>query len=314
MAWIESHQELRQHPKTKRLARNLGVTIPAAIGHLHLLWWWAVDYAPDGDLTKYEDWEIADAICFETDEPSKVRKALVDSGFLDESEDGLSIHKWSEYAGRTIEQRKNARDRQKKHRDQKNQDVVTGKNETCQSQECNAPVTETSQECNTPVTPLHNITEHNITEHSNTEQDTTGTPPLPPSQGDEGGKPPEKPSKPKPTLSGVQEQRFNEFWEIYPEKQGKGDARKSWTKIKPDEKLFEKIMSAVRESLDRNERWARGYIPNPSTWLNQSRWEDSLPIARSPNNAPHTARGPTGTDAVKDYLLGVMKGGQNDGH
>ena len=52
MAWIESHQELRHHYKTKRLARELKVTVAAAIGHLHCLWWWAIDFAPDGDLSK----------------------------------------------------------------------------------------------------------------------------------------------------------------------------------------------------------------------------------------------------------------------
>ena len=38
-----------------KLARRLGVSLPAAIGHLHLLWWWAMDYAQDGDLTRWQD-------------------------------------------------------------------------------------------------------------------------------------------------------------------------------------------------------------------------------------------------------------------
>src|SRR5687767_5633894 len=53
MAWIESHQEIARHPKTRKLARLLGGSVPTAIGHLHLLWWWAVDYAEDGWLGKY---------------------------------------------------------------------------------------------------------------------------------------------------------------------------------------------------------------------------------------------------------------------
>ena len=32
MAWIELHQALVAHPKTKRLARRLGVNLPTAIG------------------------------------------------------------------------------------------------------------------------------------------------------------------------------------------------------------------------------------------------------------------------------------------
>ena len=48
--WIKSYQDLGRHPKTSRLARTLGISRPAAIGHWHLLWWWALDYAKDGDL------------------------------------------------------------------------------------------------------------------------------------------------------------------------------------------------------------------------------------------------------------------------
>jgi hypothetical protein len=61
MAWLESHQDLRDHPKTARLRRRLGVSLPAAIGHLHLLWWWALTYADDGDLSGYDPDVIADA-------------------------------------------------------------------------------------------------------------------------------------------------------------------------------------------------------------------------------------------------------------
>lgn len=75
--------------------------------------------------------------------------------------------------------------------------------------------------------------------------------------------------------------RFDEFWMKYPKKVGKGDARKSWKRIKPDKDLFSKIM----ESLDKAkncDQWKREkgrFIPNPSTWLNQERWEDEVSIS-----------------------------------
>ncbi|GIM48438.1 hypothetical protein DNHGIG_39870 [Collibacillus ludicampi] len=52
MAWLKSHQEIARHPKTKRLAKALDISLPTAIGHLHLLWWWAMDFAKNGDLSK----------------------------------------------------------------------------------------------------------------------------------------------------------------------------------------------------------------------------------------------------------------------
>ena len=45
MAWIESHQELWRHPKTKKLARLLGVSVPTVVGHLHGIWYWALDFS-----------------------------------------------------------------------------------------------------------------------------------------------------------------------------------------------------------------------------------------------------------------------------
>ncbi len=76
----------------------------------------------------------------------------------------------------------------------------------------------------------------------------------------------------------VQEQRFRGFWRSYPRKQGKGAAEKAWEKIRPDGKMFEKILSAI-DAAKRSMQWRRDngqYIPNPATWLNQRRWEDEL--------------------------------------
>lgn len=115
MAWIESHQELGRHPKTRRLARMLGISLPAAVGHLHYLWWWAMDFAEDGDLSGYDSYEIAEAAMWEGD-PDEIVDALVHARFLDRTGDGgLVLHDWDEYAGRLIERR--ARDRERKRRE-----------------------------------------------------------------------------------------------------------------------------------------------------------------------------------------------------
>lgn len=105
MAWIESHQELARHPKTKRLARAAGISIPAAIGHLHLLWWWALDYAQDGDLGGYTDEDIADAMEWNDTDASILIKSLESAGFIDRDGETFHIHDWHNYAGRLIEQR-----------------------------------------------------------------------------------------------------------------------------------------------------------------------------------------------------------------
>lgn len=115
MAWIESHQELIRHPKTKKLSRLLGVSLPTAIGHLHFFWYWALDYAPNGDLSRYDSNDIADACGWEG-ETNKLIDALTESGFVDQENYGLQIHDWDEYAGRLIEKREQNRERKKKSR------------------------------------------------------------------------------------------------------------------------------------------------------------------------------------------------------
>lgn len=116
MPWIESHTSLRHHPKVGRLARKLSIPSPAAIGLLHCLWHWAVEYAPDGDLSKFNSDEIADAAMFcaweydVTADSSTFVKALVDSGWLDESEHSLTLHDWWEYAGQLMDARRQAQE------------------------------------------------------------------------------------------------------------------------------------------------------------------------------------------------------------
>jgi DnaD/phage-associated family protein len=115
MAWIESHQGLARHIKTKRLARRLGVTIPAAIGHLHLLWWWAMDNIIDGDLSSVDCEDIAEEMLW-NDDPQMLMDALVYSGFVDNTEKGLFIHDWHDYVGRLLEKRKKETERKREYR------------------------------------------------------------------------------------------------------------------------------------------------------------------------------------------------------
>lgn len=126
MAFLESHQELRDHPKTKKAARLLGIGVPQFIGHIHLLWWWAYDYADDGDLSGYDNVEIAEAAMWEGD-PAHFVQSLGECGrpgtpgFLeiDEPEKGvvtIRIHDWDEYIGKIIKKRKADADRKRSAR------------------------------------------------------------------------------------------------------------------------------------------------------------------------------------------------------
>ncbi|MFK5948820.1 MAG: hypothetical protein QM500_08650 [Methylococcales bacterium] len=70
----------------------------------------------------------------------------------------------------------------------------------------------------------------------------------------------------------IKEKMFNQFWNVWPKKVGKEPAMKSFFKLHHDEILYAKILKSVKsQSLT----WTDPqYIPNPSTWLNQKRWDD----------------------------------------
>lgn len=114
MPWIESHQTLREHPKTYALMDALGIQKAQAIGHLHLLWWWCLDYAPDGRFARNDNKKIARAAGY-MGEASKFTQAMIDSGFMEivpdpgqgggdgvggRGEGGgvVQVHDWGEYA------------------------------------------------------------------------------------------------------------------------------------------------------------------------------------------------------------------------
>ena len=119
MSWIFSHQELREHPKLKRFAYLLGVNRREAIGMLHCLWWWALDYAPDGDLSEYTALEIAEACDWPGEDPNALIDALVNcrvrgsAGFLERDGRSLVIHDWEEYGGRLNDRREAEKQRKR---------------------------------------------------------------------------------------------------------------------------------------------------------------------------------------------------------
>lgn len=74
---------------------------------------------------------------------------------------------------------------------------------------------------------------------------------------------------------------FSKFWDSYPAKKAKKPAEVAWGRLNPDSTLLSRIMAAL-EAQKRTDQWQRGIIPNPSTWINQRRWEDETGISIAP--------------------------------
>lgn len=253
MAWIESHQEVGRHPKTKKLARLLGVNLPTAVGHLHYFWWWALDFAQDGLLTKYDADDIADAMQWDGD-PNTLLDAMISAGYIDDTDEGLAIHDWAEYAGKLLERR--AKDRARKRAAAEAAGVPqpirrksAGKDEEYDETPSASFVT------NQPTVP-------NQPKQTNSDQ-------------------PDRTDSTTPTELPLVERRFADFWAAYPKKVGKAACLKAWKKLKPDTELFDRIMATLSQQ-KASEQWSREggrFIPNPLTWINQGRWDDEAPEA-----------------------------------
>lgn len=122
MAWIESHQSLLKHRKTMRMVVLLAVDRFKLIGHLHALWWWALDNVPmDGDLGDLTDEEIAMGAEWDGD-AAAFAAALTAAGFINVREDTRVLHDWYDYAGKLLGKRQ--RDRERKHPPEPSADIA----------------------------------------------------------------------------------------------------------------------------------------------------------------------------------------------
>lgn len=74
---------------------------------------------------------------------------------------------------------------------------------------------------------------------------------------------------------------FDDFWKVYPRHVAKQNAQRSWKSLKPNDELVKRIVADVNRRLE--SEW-RGkdmqYIPHPSTYLNQRRWEDETEVKK----------------------------------
>lgn len=74
---------------------------------------------------------------------------------------------------------------------------------------------------------------------------------------------------------------FEKFWESYPRKAAKQAARKAFDKLHVDEVLLNAMLDAL-DWQKQTPNWKKDngqFVPYPSTWLNNHRWEDEKPDA-----------------------------------
>jgi DnaD/phage-associated family protein len=163
MKWIEVDSGLINHPKIINLSGILHIKRSESVGIMVMLWCWSSQYAPDGDLSKYNAQTICSIIDCADREPLEVISALKSSGFLN---DDMNLHNWAERQKYLLdyEEKKKVqtRERVRKHRENKSKDVTRYSNASnvLPVTECNAvtPYTDTVTYTNNTVSVNSNST------------------------------------------------------------------------------------------------------------------------------------------------------------
>jgi len=274
VAWIESHQELANHPKLVRFARLLDVHRTYAIGLLHRLWWWALDHAEDGDLSQFDAADLADACGWEGDAETLV-KALREcgpgnrAGFVEEVEGRWMLHDWWEYAGKLVARRRADRDRKRSERTPRPA----------------VPLEVDGVSAGRPADGAQSpyVTEQNRTEPSDA-RDATRHLSAVSGPG----------SSATPTLSAD----FDAWWETYPRKVAKQAASTAYAKARKTA-TAEALTEGLQRSIAQWQREQRTIDKHPhaSTWLNQERWNDDY--GSPPSTDDRYWIGPNGQRVLK---------------
>lgn len=72
---------------------------------------------------------------------------------------------------------------------------------------------------------------------------------------------------------------FARFWDAYPKRLSKKEARKTWLKLNPPSALVDRMVDALAWQVPTyrwdGDKW--DYAPYPASWLNGERWTDSPP-------------------------------------
>lgn len=201
MAWIQIHQQLKDHRKVLAAADELDIEPAHMLGLLISFWLWAIDNAPDGSLAGISDRMIARAAQWDKD-PEEFVAALTSASLLDVTEDGvLEIHDWSEYTGKLIEQRENEKNRSRARRaaaKSNDRRTTAGQSEDASKSDQKKTAGRVDQ-----------------TRVDQSRPENKGDTPITPA------------AEKQPS---AQERRFAEFWAAYPKKVGKKAAQKAWEK------------------------------------------------------------------------------------
>lgn len=242
MAWISVHEQVIGG-KLRNLAKEIGCSQNEALGLLIRLWLWGINNAnKEGFIVGADKADVADILNIGIDKryaPDVVVEAMINTGWIDIA-NGLYIHDWEEwqeqwYKAIGLRERDAARKREERKRSRLQNDA-------------GRRIDAISQEPEPAAAPLPAVEDSPI---------------------------PENPEKPKRTAAEERTPAFEEFWKVYPRKEGKGEAYKKYKARLKDGYSEEELLEAATNYASRcaRERTEKKYIKMAKTFLS-----DSLPF------------------------------------
>lgn len=106
--------------------------------------------------------------------------------------------------------------------------------------------------------------------------------------------------KTRKTKNNAADAAFTEFWETYPRRTAKGEARKAWTKATTITDPTT-IITGARNYRDDPNRQPQ-FTAMPATWLNQERWDDDPLPAPTTALTPAQARAAANRRALDELI------------
>lgn len=80
----------------------------------------------------------------------------------------------------------------------------------------------------------------------------------------------------------MSEEDFEAFWTVYPIKEEKKRSREKFKRL--EKSLLPVILSAIEKNKTQNEKWLKGFIKQPTTWINGECWNDEIkPVIHNPS-------------------------------
>tara|TARA_Y100000004_G_C8893122_1_gene402938 strand:+ start:82 stop:519 length:438 start_codon:yes stop_codon:yes gene_type:complete len=85
----------------------------------------------------------------------------------------------------------------------------------------------------------------------------------------------------KPVMNDTKDNSFDKFYKLYPRKIGRFMAKKAFHKLSDRDKYlaYNGLLDYIR--FWKHNKTEKQFIPHPSTWLNQRRWEDEIDLPKT---------------------------------